>query len=63
MLVIGALNILMNGIGLCTEPEYAEQQTRLLFFGIAMFGGGIYLIKRAKSKRQEQEDRDKWAGK
>lgn len=60
LLVIGGLNFIANLIGLGTNPEFADQQIRLLFFGIAMIGVGAYLIMRAKKKKEEEQDKDNW---
>lgn len=60
LLVIGVLNFILNLIGLTTNPEFADQQVRMLFFGIGMMVIGAFLIYRAKKKKEEDKDRDNW---
>lgn len=60
LLAIGGLNLIINLIGLGTNPEYADQQIRQLLFGIGLIAAGVYLINRAQKKKEEDKDRENW---
>lgn len=57
-LVFGVLNLIVGIAGLSTE--YAEQASGNLGFGIGAIVLGIYLINRAKQKKEEQKEKDEW---
>ena len=56
----GVFSAAISLFGLISYPEYSKQQVPQLLFGIALIGGGYYLVNRAKVKKKEQQDKDKW---
>lgn len=57
-LVFGALNLFI-GISLLST-EYADKAGEKIGFGIGALALGLYLINRAKQKKEEEEAKKKW---
>lgn len=57
-LIIGVVNLIIGIGGLSTQ--YADQAGGKIGFGIGAIVLGIYLLNRAKKKKEEQLEKDKW---
>ena len=60
ILVIGALNFLIAIIGIVQVPEYAKQIGTQFSSAIMFICLGIFMISRAKKKKIEKDEKDKW---
>lgn len=58
-LVFGVLNIIA-GFGMLSDPKFADNAGGKLGFGIGAIILGIYLLNRAKEKKEEQKEKDNW---
>jgi len=58
LIIIGAINVITGFAGLTSD--YADQAISSIGFGIGFIVLGAYLINRAKKKKEEKEEKDKW---
>ncbi|AFU69138.1 hypothetical protein P700755_002361 [Psychroflexus torquis ATCC 700755] len=58
LIIIGAINVITGFAGLTSN--YADQAISSIGFGIGFIVLGAYLINRAKKKKEEKEEKDKW---
>ncbi len=58
-LIFGILNIIA-GIGMSSDPNFADKAGGKFGFGIGCIVLGIYLLNRASKKKEEQNEKDKW---
>lgn len=58
-LIFGVLNLII-GIGMSSDPNFADKAGGKFGFGIGAIVLGIYLLNRANKKKEEQKDKDKW---
>jgi len=58
-LIFGVLNLII-GIGMLSDPNFADKAGGKFGFGIGAIVLGIYLINRANKKKEEQKDKEKW---
>ena len=59
-LIFGILNIIA-GIGMLSDPNFADKAGGKLGFGIGCIVLGVYLLNRASQKKEEQNEKDKWS--
>lgn len=59
-IVNGAIVFLIQIIGLCTHPEYAEAQIRLISGSLMSFVVGGLLVHSANKRKKEEEERKEW---
>lgn len=59
-LIFGILNIIA-GIGMSSDPNFADKAGGKFGFGIGAIVLGIYLLNRANQKKEEQNEKDKWS--
>ena len=59
-LIFGILNIIA-GIGMSSDPNFADKAGGKFGFGIGCIVLGIYLLNRASQKKEEQNEKDKWS--
>ncbi len=59
-LIFGLLN-LIAGIGMLSDPNFADKASGKFGFGIGCIILGIYLLNRASQKKEEQNEKDKWS--
>ncbi len=57
-IILGAINIIIGFAGL--SSKYADQATSKLGFGIGLLVLGLFLINRAKKRKEEQDEKNKW---
>lgn len=58
-LLFGVLNIIA-GIGMLSDPKFADKAGGKFGFGIGAIVLGIYLLNRAKEKKEEEKEKDNW---
>ena len=61
ILTPGPVGNIIAGIGMLSDPNFADKAGGKLSFGIGSIVLGVYLLNRASQKKEEQNEKDKWS--
>ena len=59
--LISGIGNIIAGIGMLSDPNFADKAGGKLSFGIGSIVLGVYLLNRAVQKKEEQNEKDKWS--